>query len=161
LWSTAIQTNNITVTFLAFAGGLLLGIGTVYLLIQNGLMLGMVLSLCIRHRFWNIPIFIAGHGVIELTAIFIAGGAGLLLAKALLVPGELKRRDALVTNGLLGIKLIMGCVPMLLIAGIIEGFVSPSSISPIFKFAISGTSAVALVVYFMKPDLRRSGAPGA
>src|SRR5262249_12837871 len=161
LWSTTIQTNNITVTFFAFAGGLLLGIGTIYVLIQNGLMLGMVLSLCVRHRFWDIPIFVAGHGVIELSAIFIAGGAGLLLAKSMLLPGDLKRRDALVTNGLLGVKLIMGCVPMLLIAGIIEGFISPSHVPPVFKFAVSGVSAIALIVYFMKPDLRRtSGSAG-
>jgi uncharacterized membrane protein SpoIIM required for sporulation len=159
LMSTAIQTNNITVTFLAFAGGIIIGIGTVYLLITNGLMVGMVFSLCIHHRFWDPPIFMAGHGVIELTAIFIGGGAGLLLARALLMPGDLKRGDALVTNGLLGIKLIMGCVPMLLIAGIIEGFISPSHIPSVFKFAISAVSAIALVAYFMKPDLRHTGGP--
>ncbi len=156
LMSTAIQTNNITVTFLAFAGGVIAGIGTVYLLITNGLMVGMAFSLCIHHRFWEPLIFMAGHGVIELTAIFIGGGAGLLLAKALLMPGDLKRRDALITNGLLGIKLIIGCIPMLLIAGIIEGFISPAHIPSVFKFAISGVSALALIVYFMKPDLRRS-----
>jgi uncharacterized membrane protein SpoIIM required for sporulation len=159
LWSTSIQTNNIKVTFFAFAGGILLGIGTIYVLIQNGLMLGMVVSLCIRYRFWDPLVFMSGHGVIELSAIFIAGGAGFLLAKAMLLPGDLTRRDALVTNGLLGIKLIMGCIPMLLIAGIIEAFVSPSHISPVLKLAISGVSALALVAYFMKPDLRRSGAP--
>src|SRR5215469_1830370 len=126
LMSTAIQTNNITVTFAAFAGGILVGLGTIYLLVLNGLNVGMVVALCIQHRFWNPIIFMAGHGVIELTAIFIGGGAGLLLAKAMLLPGDLKRRDALVSNGLLGIKLIMGCIPMLLIAGIIEGFISPS-----------------------------------
>jgi len=161
LWSTAIQTNNITVTFYAFAGGMLLGIGTLFVLIQNGLMLGMVVSLCIRHRFWDPLIFMSGHGVIELSAIFIAGGAGFMLARSILLPGDLTRRDALVTNGLIGVKLIMGCVPMLLIAGLIEGFISPSHVPPAFKLAISGVSALALVVYFIKPDLRKSGGRGA
>jgi len=159
--STLIQTNNIRVTFFTYAGGLLVGIGTVLSLITNGLMVGMVLSLCARHRFWDIPIFMAGHGVVELTAIFIAGGAGLLLAKALLMPGDLRRIDALVTNGLLGIKLVMGCIPMLLIAGTIEGFISPSNIPPAFKFAISAVSLLALIAYFLKPDLRRTSGSAA
>src|SRR5262249_35504050 len=116
-------------------------------------------SLCVRHRFWDIPIFVAGHGVIELSAIFIAGGAGLLLARAMVLPGDLKRRDALVTNGLLGIKLIMGCVPMLLIAGIIEGFISPSHTPPVFKLAAPGVTPTAFIVSFLKPDLRRT--PGS
>src|SRR5215467_10520397 len=161
LMSTAIQTNNITVTFAAFAGGIFVGLGTVYLLIMNGLNVGMVIALCIHYRFWDPLIFMTAHGAIELTAIFIAGGAGLLLGKSMLMPGDLRRRDALVTYGLLGIKLIMGCIPMLLIAGTIEGFISPSHIPAAFKFAISAVSAGALAVYFMKPDLRQSGGPAA
>ncbi|HKF57888.1 MAG TPA: stage II sporulation protein M [Blastocatellia bacterium] len=161
LMSTSIQTNNITVTFAAFAGGIFIGLGTIYLLIMNGLNVGMVIALCIHYRFWDPLIFMTAHGAIELTAIFIAGGAGLLLGKSMLMPGDLRRRDALVTYGLLGIKLIMGCIPMLLIAGTIEGFISPSHIPAGFKFAISVVSAVGLAVYFMKPDLRRSVEPGA
>jgi uncharacterized membrane protein SpoIIM required for sporulation len=152
LASTSIQTNNINVTFYAFAGGLLAGIGTLWVLTQNGLLLGMVLSLCFRYRFWEIPIFISAHGVIELTAIFIAGGAGLLIAKALLMPGDLRRIDALVENGRLSIKLILGCIPMLLIAGLIEGFISPAHIPATFKFSISAMSAVLMTIYFLRPD---------
>ncbi len=151
-FSSLIQTNNITVTFVAFAGGILAGIGTVAVLAFNGLNVGIVVGLCVRYSFWKIPIFMAGHGVIELTAIFISGGAGLLIGKALLMPGDLRRIDALVTNGLLAIKLLLGCIPMLLIAGLIEGFVSPSHISPIYKYAISAVSALVLVAYFMKHD---------
>jgi uncharacterized membrane protein SpoIIM required for sporulation len=152
LASTSIQTNNIKVTFYAFAGGLLAGIGTLWVLAQNGLLLGMVLSLCFRYRFWEIPIFVSAHGVIELTAIFIAGGAGLLIAKALLMPGDLRRIDALVENGRLAIKLILGCIPMLLIAGLIEGFISPAHIPATFKFSISALSALLMTIYFLKPD---------
>ena len=155
LASTSIQTNNITVTFVAFAGGVFAGLGTVLVLVQNGISIGMTMGLCIKYRFWDILIFITAHGVIELTAIFIAGGAGLLIGKALLMPGDHRRIDALVTNGMLAIKLIMGCVPMLLIAGLIEGFVSPAHISPYYKFAIAAISAVVLAAYFLKPDLRK------
>jgi uncharacterized membrane protein SpoIIM required for sporulation len=154
LASTSIQTNNINVTFLAFAGGVLAGLGTLWVLMQNGLLLGMVMSLCIRYRFWEIPTFIAAHGAIELTAIFIAGGAGLMIGKALLMPGDLRRIDALVTNGVLAVKLILGTIPMLLIAGIIEGFISPAHIPSAIKFTISAMSAVAMAVYFLKPDTR-------
>jgi len=153
--STSIQTNNIQVTFLAFAGGVLFGAGTVYVLMNNGIFIGLVMGLCVKYEFWEILIFMSSHGVIELTAIFISGGAGLLLGKALLMPGDLGRKDALVTNGLLAIKLILGCVPMLLIAGLIEGFISPAHISPVYKYGVSAVSALALVVYFLKPDLRR------
>jgi uncharacterized membrane protein SpoIIM required for sporulation len=156
LMSSAIQTNNITVTFAAFAGGVLVGIGTFYILLFNGLMLGAVLSLCLQERFWDIPIFVAGHGMIELTAIFIAGGAGFLIGKALLMPGDLRRVDALVTNGLLAIKLIVGCIPMLLIAGLIEGFISPAHIPTFYKLSVSMVSLIAMTVYFLKPDVRSS-----
>ncbi len=152
LASTSIQRNNITVTFYTFAGGLLAGIGTLFSLAYNGLLLGMVLSLCFRHRFWEVPIFVSAHGVIELTAIFIAGGAGLLIGKALLMPGELRRVDALVENGRLAIKLILGCIPMLLIAGLIEGFISPAHIAPTYKFSISALSALVMAMYFLKVD---------
>ena len=156
LASTSIQTNNITVTFFAFGGGIFAGLVTVWLLFHNGMMLGMVLVLCIRHRFWDIPIFICGHGVIELTAIFIAGGAGLMLGAALIAPGDRRRIDALVVNGIEAVKLILGCVPMLVIAGIIEGFVSPAHIPAAVKFAVSGASLLALIAYFLKPDRRES-----
>ncbi len=154
LASTSIQANNITVTFLVFGKGVLAGVGTLWELVRNGLLLGMVMSLCFRYRFWEIPIFISAHGVIELTAIFIAGGAGLLIGKALLMPGDLRRIDALVENGGLAIKLILGCIPMLLIAGLIEGFISPAHVPAAFKFSVSAASALVMTVYFLKADSR-------
>jgi uncharacterized membrane protein SpoIIM required for sporulation len=160
LASTSIQTNNINVTFLAFAGGALAGLGTLWVLMQNGLLLGMVMGLCIRYRFWEIPTFIAAHGVIELTAIFIAGGAGLMIGKALLMPGDLRRIDSLVTNGVLAIKLILGTIPMLLIAGLIEGFISPAHIPPGIKFTISAMSAIGMAAYFLGAGNQGSGVRG-
>jgi len=154
LVSTSIQANNIQVTFYAFGGGITAGLFTIWVLFQNGLLLGMVMGLCVKYKFWDIPIFVAGHGVIELTAIFIAGGAGLMIGRALIMPGDRSRIDALVTHGLEAVKLILGCVPMLLIAGLIEGFISPAHISPIIKFTISGMTLLAMIVYFLKPDRR-------
>lgn len=155
LVTTFIQSNNIQVTFFAFAGGVLAGLGTVYVMVLNGIHFGMVMGLCVRYQFWDIPIFVTGHGVIELTAIFISGGAGLLIGKALLMPGDLRRIDALVTNGLLAIKLILGCIPMLIVAGLIEGFISPAHISPWYKYSVSIVSALVLIAYFLKPDVRQ------
>jgi uncharacterized membrane protein SpoIIM required for sporulation len=159
LSSTSIQTNNINVTFLAFAGGVLFGIGTVLVLLQNGLLIGLVMGLCIRHGFWEIPIFITAHGVIELTAIFMAGGAGLMVGKALLMPGDSRRIDALVTSGQTAIKLVLACIPMLLVAGIIEGFISPAPISPWYKYSVSIMSALLLAAYFLSRG-QGSGARG-
>ena len=152
-----IQANNIQVTFYAFAAGLLAGIGTLIILAQNGILLGMVFGLCLKTGFKDVPIFVAAHGTIELTAIFMAGGAGLLIGKSLIMPGDLRRIDALTTNGLLAVKLILGCIPMLLIAGLIEGFISPQPAVPaMFKFAISIVSGLLLVAYFLKRDLRQT-----
>lgn len=155
LASSQIQTNNIQVVFYAFAGGLIFGAGTVLALLFNGLHIGIVMGLCVKYKFWPILQFVSGHGVIELTAIFIAGGAGLLIGKALLMPGDLKRIDALVVNGGLAIRLVLGCIPMLLIAGFIEGFVSPAKISPYYKYTVSIITAILLVGYFLKPDNRK------
>jgi uncharacterized membrane protein SpoIIM required for sporulation len=156
--STTIQTNNIAVTFLAFAGGVAVGLVTIWVLIQNGMLFGMVMGLCVKYKFWEIPTFVAAHGVIEFMAIFIAGGAGLMIGKALLMPGDLRRIDALVTNGSQAVKLILGCIPMLLIAGLIEGFISPAHIPASIKFTISGLSALAMTAYFLKPDRREQKA---
>jgi uncharacterized membrane protein SpoIIM required for sporulation len=157
LFASIIQANNIQVTFVAFAGGILLGLGTLAVLAFNGLHIGMVVAMCIRHSHWKILMFMAAHGPIELSAIFISGGAGFLLGKALLMPGDLRRIDALVTNGLLAIRLLLGCVPMLLIAGLIEGFISPSHIPPTYKYLTAAVTALLLVAYFLKPDLRQEG----
>ncbi len=159
LGATSILTNNIQVTFYAFGGGLLVGIGTVLAMAFNGWLFGLVMGLCVKERFWEIPTFVAAHGVIELTAIFIAGGAGLMIGKALLMPGDRRRIDALVVNGGEAVKLILGCIPMLIVAGFIEGFLSPSGVSPFYKFSVSAASGLFLIAYFLKADRRveRSG----
>ncbi len=155
--SSGIMTNNISVTFLAFASGITAGIGTVAILTLNGLMLGSVISLCVKHRFVPILIFVAAHGVLELSAIFIAGGAGLMIGRALIAPGSLSRRDALVDQSRVAVQLVIGCIPLLIAAGLIEGFLSPAPISPLIKIAVAVLSAVALYLY-LKPSREESAA---
>lgn len=149
--SSGIMVNNITVTFLAFALGITGGIGTIAILALNGLSIGSVLSLCVKYAFTPILIFVAAHGVLELTAIFIAGGAGLLLGKALLIPGDVRRKDALMVNGRSAVQLLLGCIPLLIVAAVIEGFVSPAAIPSPYKFAVGALSAIALGIYFFGP----------
>jgi uncharacterized membrane protein SpoIIM required for sporulation len=148
--SSQIFTNNIRVTFYAFAYGAMLGVGTLYILAFNGAMVGAILALTYRAGFGNdLVAFMVGHGVIELSCIFISGGAGLLIGSALLMPGDLTRGDALKSRGLEAIYLVAGCVPLLVVAGIIEGFISPTPISPIIKFSIGGITGIAMYSYLL------------
>jgi uncharacterized membrane protein SpoIIM required for sporulation len=146
--SAEIMTNNIGVAFRAFAGGVTLGVYTLIVLVSNGLLLGVVAGAAQRFDFAdNLWGFVAAHGVVELSVIFIAGGAGLQLGWAILRPGRLTRRAALVVAARRALLLILGCVPLLAIAGLIEGFISPSPLPLAAKLAVAVASGVALSVY--------------
>lgn len=148
--SSQIMTNNIQVMFFAFAFGALLGIGTLYVMALNGGLVAAVLALVYQAGYGHeLTAFMVGHGVIELSCIFLAGGAGLLVGSAMLLPGDLSRADALKTRGLEAIRLIMGCVPILVIAGIIEGFISPAPINPAIKYGIGIMTGIALYSYLL------------
>ena len=152
LASSKIMTNNISVTFLAFALGITFCLGTVYIMAFNGLLLGTLAALCHLHGlsvdFWS---FVLPHGVIELTAIFIAGGGGLLLGSALIVPGDLSRKEALIQRGRKSVQLILGCIPLLIFAGVVEGFFSPAHLPPWIKFLTAGLLFVFLLCYLLLP----------
>lgn len=146
--SSFIMTNNIRVAFLAFAGGVLLGLFTLYVLAQNGLLLGSVAGAAQHFDFAdNLWGFVAAHGVIELSVIFIAGGAGLQLGWAILRPGLYTRRAALTLAARRAAQLLIGCVPLLVIAGIIEGFISPSDLPVAVKYVVAIASGVLLYAY--------------
>lgn len=148
--ASAILTNNIMVTFIAFAYGALLGVGTLYVLASNGLSIGAVLSLVYQEGYGNdLVTFMVGHGVIELSCIFIAGGAGLMLGYGMLIPGNLSRADSLKKYGLDAVKLILGCVPLLFIAGCIEGFISPAPIPPQIKYGVALLTGILLYSYLL------------
>jgi len=97
--------------------------------------------------------FVAPHGVLELPAIFIAGGAGFELTRGLLFPGWLPRRESLVQAGGRASRLILGTLPMLLVAGAIEGFFSPTDAPVIMKFSLAAVLFVALLTYLFVPRL--------
>jgi len=147
--SSEIITNNIRVAAVAFAGGMTCGVLTLWIVLQNGLMLGGLGALFARANFGlDFWATIAPHGVIELSAIQVAGGAGLLLAAAIVAPGRVRRIDALVRNAQRAGTLGLGTAAMLVVAGTIEGFVSPQRLSPSLRLGIGALTAIALVLYF-------------
>src|SRR5437870_6789996 len=148
--STAIFTNNIRVTFYAFALGAVFGLGTLYVLAFNGASFGAIIALTYRAGFGNDLLlgFVISHGVIELTCIFIAGGAGLLIGTAPLMPGNLSRADALKSRGMEAVRLIVGCIPLLVVAGIIEGVISPQPIPAAIKIWIGVLTGLTLYSYW-------------
>jgi uncharacterized membrane protein SpoIIM required for sporulation len=135
--STFLFTSNISVALLAFAGGLSFGIITFWLLFQNGFMLGVIFKLCADYGLLGALLeFIAGHGVIEISSIIVSGGAGFVVANALINPGAYSRSDALAQQSRSAVRMAVGCVPVLVAAGCIEAFVSPSHAPVWIKVAL-------------------------
>jgi uncharacterized membrane protein SpoIIM required for sporulation len=147
--ATEIIANNVKVAILAFGGCVTLGYFTLQIIIENGLMLGGLGALFTNAGFgYDFWATIAPHGVIELTAIQIAGGAGLLIAAGVLYPGRMRRRDAITVNAKRAGTLIVGVASMLVVAGTIEGFLSPQRWPPEVRIGIGAVTAVALLFYF-------------
>ncbi|MGI8586258.1 MAG: stage II sporulation protein M [Chloroflexia bacterium] len=148
--STEILTNNIQVTLLAFAGGMLFGVLTVLVLISNGISLGAISGLCQVYGagpdLWS---FIFPHGFIELTVICIAGGAGLRLADSMLRPGMLSRGASLRLAAQEAVQMILGGAGLLIIAGIIEGNVSPSETPLWFHIGFGLLTGLLLYTYLI------------
>ncbi|MEA2558013.1 MAG: hypothetical protein QOG88_1551, partial [Actinomycetota bacterium] len=135
--ATRILFNNVQVAFLAFAFGITLGIGTIYLLLQNSLLLGLLAgafgSAGRGPEFWGL---ILPHGLLELTAICIAAGAGLRMGWAIVDPGDRSRRDALSQESTSAVIVVLGVVPAFVLAAAIEGFNSGSVVTPRVQVAI-------------------------
>ena len=147
-----IMTNNIMVTFRAFALGAFFGIGALYDMAFEGARLGSVFAVCYK---LNPPFgdalatFVVGHGVLEFSCIFLCGGAGMLIGYAILVPGDLSRVEAVKKSGLEAVRLVIGCAFVLVVAGIIEGFISPSSLPAAFKIGTGILTGIALLSYLI------------
>jgi len=157
-----IISNNIMVCLAALAGGLVGGFLTVLSLVYNGLALGIGFGVFANHHAAGyLATFIAGHGVLELTAIFISGGAGFRLAQALVAPGDLTRKDALVLQGAVALRMIGAVVCLLIVAGAIEGLLSASDAPPAYKFAVSAASGVLLACYFASGRAYRKRRPSS
>lgn len=148
-----IAANNIKVALMAYAFGATAGLGTLFVLITNGMTIGATFAVCqvygMAHR---LATFVAPHGVFELSAIFISGGAGLMMAKGILFPGQIRRSDSMKMMAKEGSLLALGCVPILLIAGAIEGYISPrTDLSLEYKLAVSIATAFVLLFYLFAP----------
>lgn len=148
--ASAIMTNNIQVTIYTFAFGALAGVGTLFYMAFNGANIASVLALTYKAGFGNdLVTFMVAHGVVELSCIFIAGGAGLLIGSAMIMPGDLTRSDALRTRGMEAVRLMIGVALLLVVAGTIEGFVSPAAIDPRIKYSIAALTGLALYSYLL------------
>jgi uncharacterized membrane protein SpoIIM required for sporulation len=155
--SSAILTNNIGVCFVTFAGGIVGAFGTIFLLFNNGLQMGVISTACARaHMALDLFSFVSAHGALELPSIFIAGGAGLRLGAGLLFPGILTRRDSLAMGAKEAIRLLAGVVPLLVVAGILEAFLSPSGAPVGVKFAVGAVLLTGLGFWLVEGG-RRTG----
>ncbi len=122
----SIFTHNIAVTFLDFAGGLLLGVGTIFLLAYNGLLLGTLAGLTAQAGTFSVFVrYIVPHGMLELSCFSIVGVAGLRLGRALIDPGVRSRGEALRADARGAVLMVLGTAPWLVCAGLTEGFVTP------------------------------------
>ena len=125
---------------------MLLGIPTAFILVTNGWMLGTVAAAVqlggYNYQFWSL---IVPHGILELSVIVISGGTGLMLGDAILRPGQLRRTEALARVAVRAVMLVLGAASLLIIAGILETFVSPSTLPGGAKLAIGGS--VGLLLY--------------
>jgi uncharacterized membrane protein SpoIIM required for sporulation len=150
--TSAIMTNNLSVSFITFASGIVFGLGTFFYLFVNGMMLGVIGAACHQYgmsvALWS---FVAGHGSLELPAIIIAGGAGFRLGYSMLFPGALRWKDSVARGGVEAAKLVSGIIPMLVIAGCLEGFFSPSQAPVWLKFTVGGMLFTLLLLWLLRP----------
>lgn len=153
--TSAIMTNNLSVSFVTFAGGIAFGIGTLFYLYVNGMMLGVIGAACHQHgmsvALWS---FVAAHGALELPSILIAGAAGLRLGHAMLFPGGLRWKDSVAMGGIEATRLVSGIIPLLVIAGCLEGFFSPSQAPVWLKFTVGGVLFTLLLLWLFRPVKR-------
>jgi uncharacterized membrane protein SpoIIM required for sporulation len=156
--SSWLMTHNMSVSFGAFATGILFGVGSFYFMALNGLLLGVVGAACHQYAMsillWS---FVAPHGALELPAIIIAGGAGMRLGYGMLFPGALRWKDSVARGGVEAAQLISGVIPMLIVAGCLEGFFSPSSAPIWLKFTVGGTLFPLLVIWLSGGARKTSG----
>ncbi len=147
-FSTQVLVNNIQVSFLAYAMGIFAGVGTIVVLVVNGLGIGQAGGLFHAAgeapRFWGL---ILPHGLIEITAVCVAGGAGLQLGWALVSPGDRSRSEAVAHEGRHSVPVVVGLILVFIIAGLIEGFVTPSPLHTSTRVGIGVAVEAAFVLY--------------
>ena len=150
--TSAIMTNNLSVSFMTFAGGITFGFLTLYSLFSNGMELGVIGAACHHYgmslALWS---FVAAHGSLELPSIVIAGAAGLRLGQAMVFPGRYRWKDSIASGGIEATRLVSGIIPLLVIAGCLEGFFSPSAAPVWLKFTVGGCLFTLLNLWLFHP----------
>jgi len=153
--TSRIMTNNLAVSFQTFAGGISFGLLTLYSLYTNGMLLGVIGAACHHYgmslALWS---FVAAHGSLELPSIIIAGAAGLRLARGMVFPGGYRWKDSIAAGGIEATRLVSGIIPLLVIAGCLEGFFSPSHAPAWLKFTVGGVLFTALNVWLFRSKPR-------
>jgi uncharacterized membrane protein SpoIIM required for sporulation/uncharacterized RDD family membrane protein YckC len=157
LMASGIITNNVRVAIACFAGGIFLGVGSLVLLGFNGLLIGASAGhFANRGLLGYLLEFILGHGLLELFAIWVAGAAGFLLGRSVVAPGDLSRGDALVLSGRMAVRMVGGAAVLLVVSGLIEGFVSVGGGDVTFRAAASVGSLAFLAAYLLNGGVRRA-----
>jgi uncharacterized membrane protein SpoIIM required for sporulation len=150
-----IAANNINVSLMTWGLGLTFGIGTVWLLVLNGIMLGAIAAACMRAgMLLQLSEFVIAHGSLELPAIWISAGAGLMMAEAMLCPGRYSRGVELRQKGRSSVQIMVGVVPILLVAAAIEAFVSPSNLPGAAKALLGASLSLALLGFIISRQPR-------
>ena len=153
--ASGIMTNNMSVCFLTFASGITAGLGTLFLLFNNGLQIGTVLACCAQHRMaGSLLAFMVSHGALEIPSIMLAGAAGLRIGAGILFPGQLRRRDALAKAGTEAVQLVSVTIPLLIVAGSFEAFLSPTHAPVALKCAVGAALFAGLCVWWSEGGRR-------
>ena len=158
-FATEVTVNNIRVSVIAFAGGILFGIGTVVILVMNGANVGFAAGLFAaadqQARFYGL---ILPHGLLELTAVVIAGATGLSLGWAMIAPGDRSRGESLVAAAQQSLTVILGLIAAFVVAGLIEGFVTGSTLSTALRVGLGGAVELGFLSYLYVFGRRGTGA---
>jgi uncharacterized membrane protein SpoIIM required for sporulation len=150
--------NNIRIGFQTFAGGMLFGLGSVFFLVVNGVLIGAIAGHLIQIGSGTPFLsFVAGHSAFELTGIVLMGAAGLMLGKALVLPGALTRGAALRLHARAAVPLVYGGGVLLATAAFIEAFWSPLTLAPALEYAVGAALWLLLGVYFLLAGGSRAG----